>query len=249
MKLSYKHQGKNWEADFLSPIDLSISLSADGPRAWYVSPPVISPVMENGFVGSIGLGGKVNFFDVHFNPHGNGTHTETHGHIDPKHYPISKWKGPFCVHALLVSVSPKSIGEDQVVLWSQIQQQVEEHLPTALIIRTLPNDAGKKSKNYSNTNFPYLESKVGSALNEIGVLHLLVDLPSVDREEDGGLLACHQAFWGYPSSIREDATISEMLFINDSIADGTYCLYLQPPSFELDAAPSRPVIYPTYQVK
>ena len=67
MKLSYVHQGKNWEADFSSPQDLSIPLSVNGPRAWYVDSPVISPVMENGFVGSIERGGKVNFFNVFFN--------------------------------------------------------------------------------------------------------------------------------------------------------------------------------------
>ncbi len=246
MKLSYVHQGKNWEADFSSPQDLSIPLSVNGPRAWYVDSPVISPVMENGFVGSIERGGKVNFFNVFFNPHGHGTHTETYGHIDPKQYPISNWKGPYCAHALLITITPEVEGQDSIVRWSQIQKEVEIHMPLALIIRTLPNGNDKKSKNYSSTNFPYLESKVGEELNRLGVLHLLVDLPSVDREEDGGALACHHAYWGYPTNIRTEATISEMIYVDNEILDGLYCLYLQPPSFAMDAAPSRPVIYPTH---
>jgi len=249
MKLSYQHRGKNWEANFSIPIDLSISLSPSGPRAWYVSPPEIFPVMENGFIGSIEAGGKVNFFNVHFNPHGHGTHTETHGHIDPRQFPISQWKGPFCGHALVISVHPASMGDDRVVLWEQIQEEVEQHQPLAVILRTLPNGEEKKSMNYSSTNFPFLEAKIGHELNRLGVMHLLVDLPSVDREEDDGLLACHHAFWGYPENIRAEATISEMIFVNNTISDGHYCLYLQPPAFELDAAPSRPIIYPTQLVQ
>jgi hypothetical protein len=76
-------------------------------------------------------------------------------------------------------------------------------------------------------------------------MHLLVDLPSVDREEDGGALACHHAYWGYPANIRTEATISEMIFVDNEIVDGLYCLYIQPPAFAMDAAPSRPIIYPT----
>ena len=246
MTLNYVHHGVMWEADFSSPHDLSIPMSVNGPKAWYVAPPVISPVMENGFVGSIQLGGKVNFFNVFFNPHGHGTHTETYGHIDSNQYPIANWKGPYIAHALLITVAPQKEGEDEIVRWSQIQKEVEAHAPLALIIRTLPNGDDKKSKNYSSTNFPYLESKVGLELNRLGILHLLVDLPSVDREEDGGALACHHAFWGYPNHVRTEATISEMIFVDNGISDGLYCLYLQPPAFAMDAAPSRPVIYPTH---
>jgi arylformamidase len=47
-------------------------------------------------------------------------------------------------------------------------------------------------------------------LRSIGVRHLLVDLPSVDREEDGGVLAAHHAFWDFPASLdTATRTISE----------------------------------------
>ena len=183
MKLSYKHQGKTWQAAMDQPLDISISHGAQGPRAWYVAPPVIAPVMENGFVGSIAEGGKVNFFNVSFNPHGHGTHTETLGHIDPLQFPISQWKGPYLTHALLLSVEPENKENgDRVITWNQISQDVLQHRPQALVIRTLPNGQSKKSANYSDTNFPYLEEEIGSRLNEWDVIHLLVDLPSVDRD-------------------------------------------------------------------
>jgi hypothetical protein len=78
---------------------------------------------------------------------------------------------------------------------------------------------------------------------ERGILHLLIDLPSVDREEDGGKLAAHKAFWQYPARPRMDATITELIFVNNMITDGLYLLNLQICSLSLDASPSKPVIY------
>ncbi len=253
MMLHYTHNGKQWRADMLHPFDLAIPLSIDGPRAWYVQPPTFTPVMENGFVGSIAKGGKVNFFNIHFNPHGNGTHTETLGHIDPQQYPISSWRGPYIAHALVVSVVPEEIEKngvkDHVIKWEQIAHEVEKHRPIALLIRTLPNEKSKRMKDYSNTHFAYLESKIGKELNRLEVMHLLVDLPSVDREQDAGALDCHHAFWGFPEAPRYEATISEMIWLDDVIADGLYCLFLQPPSIQNDAAPSRPLLYATQCLK
>jgi hypothetical protein len=72
---------------------------------------------------------------------------------------------------------------------------------------------------------------------------LLVDLPSVDPEMDEGKLAAHHAYWNYPLSPRWDATITEMVFVDDAIKDGMYLLNLQIASLESDASPSKPVLY------
>ena len=40
-----------------------------------------------------------------------------------------------------------------------------------------------------------------------------------------------------------DATITEMIFVQDAIEDGTYLLNLQIASFENDASPSKPILY------
>jgi len=113
----------------------------------------------------------------------------------------------------------------------------------AVVIRTLPNSFEKLEQNYSSTNFTYIEDEALKWLAEQNVLHLLVDLPSVDREHDGGLLKAHHAFWNYPNKTREHATITEFVFVDDEIADGTYLLNLQVAPFENDAAPSRPVLF------
>ena len=79
--------------------------------------------------------------------------------------------------------------------------------------------------------------------NKHKIKHLLIDTPSVDRESDGGELAFHHAFWGVPDNLNFDRTITELIFVEDEIVDGTYILDLQVAPFENDAAPSRPVLY------
>lgn len=75
-------------------------------------------------------------------------------------------------------------------------------------------------------------------------MHLLIDLPSVDKEHDGGKLTAHKTFWNYPKAPRKEATITEMIFVPNAVKDGLYLLNLQVAPFENDASPSRPVIYP-----
>ena len=78
---------------------------------------------------------------------------------------------------------------------------------------------------------------------------MLIDLPSVDREEDDGKLVAHKAFWNVKnvdelnSDARLHCTITEMIFVSDAIKDGSYILNLQIASFENDASPSKPVLY------
>ncbi|MCB0755612.1 MAG: cyclase family protein, partial [Flavobacteriales bacterium] len=78
----------------------------------------------------------------------------------------------------------------------------------------------------------------------VGCKHLVLDIPSIDRESDEGKLLGHRAFWNYPVSTRKDCTVTELAYIPSSVADGLYLLNLQVAPFENDAAPSRPLIFP-----
>ena len=78
---------------------------------------------------------------------------------------------------------------------------------------------------------------------EKGFNHVLLDTPSVDKEQDGGKLLAHHAFWQYPENTNTFRTITELVFINEEIKDGIYLLNLQVAAFENDAAPSRPVLF------
>ena len=71
----------------------------------------------------------------------------------------------------------------------------------------------------------------------------MIDLPSVDRESDGGALAFHHGFWKVPEDPQFDKTITELIYVDNEIEDGVYVLDFQMAPFVNDASPSRPVLY------
>ncbi len=236
---------KQYKANFSEPLDISIPLAADGKgvNAFHAPPFETSPVESGSFTGSIKAGGYLNFLNVKLNPHGNGTHTECVGHI-AEGFTINQCLKKFLFIAELISVFPvKQENGDELILKEQIEKSLANNEPEAVIIRTLPNDALKLKKNYSGKNPPYLHADAAAWLVEKNVKHLLVDLPSVDREADGEKLLFHKTFWQFPNRIRKDATITELIFVPNEITDGKYLANLQIASFEMDASPSKPVLY------
>lgn len=225
--------------------DLSIPVRGDdkGARAWYVNHPTFEPVRAGGYVGSVQEDGSTNFRDVYFNPHGHGTHTECLGHITPTVYSINDRLKDFHFRAEVVTVVPVERAGDLIIEPSCFAGCTFTKAQ-ALIIRTQPNAMSKKELNYSNTNPPYLDVACMELFNQWEVEHLLIDLPSVDRESDGGVLAMHNAFWNTNVDESSTKTITEFIYVKDEIVDGSYILNLQVAAFENDAAPSRPVIYP-----
>jgi arylformamidase len=243
------HKGKEYKADFFKPIDISIPLRT-GPNcvsAWYVEPMKLEPVTMGDWVGDVNKGGSVNFRTVTFNPHGNGTHTECVGHISKEFYTINRSLQRFFFIAELVTVLPDQTDNgDFVITGRQLENLLGAAKPEAVVIRTLGNGTGKLSMNYSNTNPPYLLRDAIEFLNRIGVEHLLIDMPSIDREVDGGKLEAHHAFWDYPGETRLEKTITEFIYVPNEITDGTYLLNLQIAPFENDASPSKPVLYKVF---
>jgi kynurenine formamidase len=228
------------------PLDISIGLRAgnDNPRAWYVDPPRFEPVRANGFLGSVQEGGSVNFRDVYFNPHGHGTHTECCGHITPEVFSVNKTLTKYFFKATLISILPDVLENgDHVIFAHHFSSLTKTDFSEALVIRTLGNQEDKKSKNYSDSNPAYLDLSVMDVIQQLSVQHLLIDLPSVDRESDGGALAFHHAFWNVPNQPNLSKTITELIYVEDCIEDGEYILELQIAPFENDASPSRPVLY------
>lgn len=233
------------KVDLAKPLDISIPLisSENNPIAWYLKEPKIEPVKDGEWIGKVSEGASVNFNNIAFNPHAHGTHTECIGHITSEFHSINKTLKDFFFNAELITVSPETKGVDLVITKLQIEQLLKGNKPKALIIRTLPNNNFKKNKKYDNTNWPYLLEEAAAYIKEIGVNHLLIDLPSVDKEIDEGKLLAHKAFWDYDNSPRLDATITEFIYVPDTVMDGSYLLNLQIASFENDATPSKPVLY------
>lgn len=245
MIASIQTKSRKLTIDLSKPLDISIPLKdgADNPNAWYVAPPEISPEVIDGTIISVDSGASVNFNSIRFNPHAHGTHTETVGHITKEFHSINNCLKTFFFLAELVTVAPEKLGEDYVISKKQLQFMLGNKKREAIVIRSLPNTREKLSQQYSNTNPTYLTEEAALYLKQKGIKHLLIDLPSVDKENDNGELLVHNAFWNTSGSLRLDATITEFIFVPNTVEDGFYVLNLQIAPFENDATPSKPVLY------
>lgn len=258
MKTTIQHNNTTIQVDLSKPIDISIPLSNTdaNPIAWYINKPVIEPVKFDEWVGKVSSGmSSTNFNNIQFNPHGHGTHTECLGHITHNFYSVNQALKQFFFVAELISVELDDQEGDFVITKAAIENALKGKKPEAIVIRTLPNDTSKLSRKYSHSDPPFLAEAAALFLRESRIQHLLIDLPSVDKEKDEGKLLAHKAFWNVTdvknlnADARLDSTITEMIFVSDEVQDGSYLLNLQIASFENDASPSKPVLYSILEVK
>ncbi|WP_417592321.1 cyclase family protein [Owenweeksia hongkongensis] len=249
MKFTIEHCGDAYESDFAQGIDLSSALGLPGKelKAWWADDVDISPVVNGDWIGSVEKGAPVNFFNIKFNPHGNGSHTETYGHISKEKESVHNYLKKYHFVSWVVSLAPeKAKNGDSIITLEALKKSVTKWDGIeALIIKT---GDYKDGHDFSGSNATYFEPELLAFIRDRGVEHVLVDLPSVDREEDEGKLLAHHAFWNYPEDPRDGCTISELLQVPSQTKDGLYLLNLQVASFANDASPCRPVIYPLTKV-
>ena len=227
------------------PIDISIPLRAskDNVNAWYLPPPKIYPSKLKNWTGSVKSGAAVNFNSIEFNPHAHGTHTECLGHITEKAYSINSCLKQFLFVSEVITVVPEKSDTDLIISEKQLRYAIGNKKREAVVIRTLPNTKDKLSRQYANSNPPYLSKAAAIYLKNKGVKHLLIDLPSVDKEKDNGHLFAHKAFWDLKGVPRIEATITELIYVPNTVKDGKYILNLLIAPFQNDASPSKPVLY------
>jgi arylformamidase len=236
-------------------VDLSIPITnqKDNVNAWHCDPVKIEPVVAEGFIGDVNQGAPVNFRNITINPHGNGTHTECVGHISKENITINQCLNEFHFFGQVISITPQQVWNNEFKTNDLVITKVailEKFQPgqdsKVLIIRTLPNLEEKRTFHYSDTNPAYFEDAAMELINELGIEHLMVDLPSVDREMDLGKLSTHHIFWNYPAKPAFHKTISELLYIPTILQDGTYLIHLQIISLESDASPSKILAHKIY---
>jgi len=230
--------------------DLSIPLAFDAaqPGFFGVAPAGGAVVTAGSFIGDVQRGGSCNCATYTLTPHCNGTHTECIGHVTADHVSVREQSREHFSPALLVTVASAP-----AVSRAALETAVTPHVLSdyrALIVRTLPNSRDKLKRNYDRAPAPYFDAEAMRWIVGNGITALVVDLPSLDRADDAELTT-HRIFWGLPPSAtsaaeatRPTATVTELAFIDDSIADGPYLLNLQVAPFVADAAPSRPILLP-----
>ncbi|AQS93909.1 metal-dependent hydrolase [Polaribacter sp. BM10] len=245
MKATIEYNSRKIEVNISNPIDISIPIdpSKKNVNAWYLEEPKITAEKIDGETIKVSEGAVVNFNSIHFNPHSHITHTECVGHITEEIHSVNKNLKYFIFLAEVVTIAPLFHNGDFMIGVKQLKTALKNKKRDAIVIRTLPNLDDKKSMQYSNTNPTYLSEKAAIYLREKGIKHLLVDLPSVDKENDNGKLLSHNAFWNTAGEIRMDATITEFIYVPNDVEDGEYLLNLMIAPFENDATPSKPVLY------
>jgi kynurenine formamidase len=249
---------------------IAVEFGAPGPRHFGAPAPSSVPYAVGGFSGSVASGASVNCSVVTLNPHCQMTHTESVAHLTRESGDAWRIVPRGLVPAVVVSVLPEPASESSEstdpqpwatdvlitrrrlrAAWPMARPSMSNIEPAAAIVRTLPNDAGKRTRDYTDLVPPYLTREAVQWLVEKRIEHLVLDVPSVDRTHDEGHLVGHRIFFGLPpgsrargDAARSRATVTELAFIPDEVPDGLCILALAVPAIGGDAVPSQPIVYP-----
>jgi kynurenine formamidase len=267
LHLELKIENEIYQVNLKNPIDISIPLHFNGeqPNFFDAPPAEFIPLQAGGFIGDTRLGGSCNVREYKIIPHCNGTHTECVGHIVNQNITIKELIKDPLLPATLITVKPKRAKEteeryvpekeknDFLITKQELSDSLKNcrtNFLNSLLIRTMPNDTSKLSRNYSKNPACFLSIEAIEYIISLNVKHLLVDIPSVDRAADQGSMTIHHLYWDVKHGTNDitdshisPKTITEMISIPDEIKDGEYVLNLQIPAFASDAAPSRPILY------
>ena len=253
--------------DLAAGRSLAIPLNLDGaqPRHFDAPPASQQPYVVGDFNGKVAAGASCNCRTITLIPHCNGTHTEGVGHLTRTCPPLHPLIPSQPMAALLLSLQPQVAplafedslpvpqAGDRLLTRESLLAAWPDSLPwqpQVLIIRTLPNSTDKWQQDYSALNPPYLSQQFAAELVVRGIDHLIIDLPSLDRSHDQGLLTAHRVFFGLPAgrqdyedAARPKATVTELAYVPADIVDGPCAVQLQVPAWSGDALPSRPLLY------
>jgi len=267
MIFSVQINNQTYKIDGENPIDISIPLDFYGaqPNAFDVEKATSKPCEAENLIGDTRSGGSCNFEQITLIPHCNGTHTECVGHITRERISVHECLKDSFIPSTLITVETENASqteetysvnlsdEDNLITKKSLEialEKADEIFLRGLIVRTLPNNESKKTRKYMDNLPPFFSTEAINFIVGKGIKHLLVDMPSIDKTFDEGKLSNHRAFWNIKLGSFEldkaaltSNTITEMIFVPDSIRDGIYFLNLQIASFVADASPSRPILF------
>ncbi len=251
--------------DPLAPVSLARTLRFDGldPRHFGAPPPAAPPLRLVGFSGAVGTGASCNCRVLTLVPHCHGTHTESVAHLT--HEPLDACAvAPLAaIPAWLASVQacpardtaedslPHPQPGDRLLTRAALEAawpRLPGFSPRGLILRS--GDAGCAEAGHEEVP-PYLSRQAVQLIVERGIEHLVVELPSIDRSHDEGVLCAHRLFFGLPpgsqrlaDATRRHCTVTEYAEVPPALADGPCFLQLAMPRIAGDAVPSQPLYFP-----
>ena len=252
---------KKYKIDLNNFHDLSIPLGADSKSpSFYDENPLKIEYLKDKHdkIWDVTHGASCNVPVMKLNIHCGSTHTECRSHITREKTYVSEIIDNSFLKCLLISLKPeKSIGKDSyhykldsndlIITKKALNRELDKFKDTninSLILRTLPNHIDEIIKqNYDNIPNCFFSNEAIEYLISFGIEHLVVDIPSIDKLNDGGALGNHKIFWNIDKEGNNN-TITELAIIKNEIEDGLYLLSLNILHVKLDASPSRPLIYP-----
>ncbi|MEM8680787.1 MAG: hypothetical protein AAGF97_15670, partial [Planctomycetota bacterium] len=97
---------------FDKPTSLAIDLLFNGPQPnlFSASEAAASPMQAGTFTGDTRVGGSCNVTELRLNPHCNGTHTESVGHIVNESVRVDEVVTGHLLSAAIVSVRTRTLG-------------------------------------------------------------------------------------------------------------------------------------------
>jgi len=254
MEFTLIHNQKSFNVDLASATCLAIPYDYNGrqPNFYDVPKGEAKPLITEGFNGQVNGTTGCDVMVINQNIHCTGTHTECAGHIRNENIFIHNVLSPGFILTELISVTPVKWSEteesyhcpvdpEEWVITKEMIQRSEQTSTNGLVIRTLPNSEEKLTRTYKSANTPFFTTDSVEYINELGVCHLVVDLPTIDKYDDGGQLGNHHEFFEEKPPFQK--TITELAYIPESLNDGQYFMEIEIPAMQLDAAPSRPFLF------
>lgn len=255
------HCGRLHNIDYNQSVRLSarIDLSSNLINIYGGVPASQEPLTYGSHIASVSHGGACNASQIHFIPHCHGTHTECVGHILSEVYNVADINFEPFIAATFIRVTPQRINtttekynayannNDYVITRAAIDNSLRffsEDYSQALIIAVDATDWLP-----DGTSAPYFTLEAMARIVSLGVRHLLVDIPSIDRLHDGGRMDNHRCFWGISENLdvnqeRGSCSVTEMIRVPQDISEGHYFLSVHLPDITGDALPSMPMLFP-----
>ena len=265
MIISIEHRKIQYKIDSNNFIPLSIPYNFNGsqPNFYNVTKGSAKPLIINNTIYSMLNGSSCNVSEINMNVHCTGTHTECVGHIIKNKISVAECIDKIFFPTILLTVKPSlfykcndkyhvGVGKNENVISKEMIKNncknLNNYKPLCIIVRTLPNPKKKQFFCYSDNTPPFFTNDAIDFICKKNIQHLIVDIPSIDRMSDNGLLGNHHIFWKNKNNISinksSKKTITELAYIPNKIKDGFYFLNIELPHFQIDAAPSRPILFP-----
>lgn len=231
-------------------------------NAFHLSPITLKTVeFEGQFVGDVTRGGSCNVDTLQYVPHGL-THLETSAHI------LSPASNPPTVNDIppenlsgivyLIDLSHLGTKKGESIPPEAVQKKLETlTLPVSMLALKTHSSLLPQDHDFSGKDFLSLAPETAKVIHDYRSPNridcLILDLPSIDPESDGGKLAAHREYFGLPqtghtAADNEKRALVELAWFAD-LEEGYYYAVITPPRFETHAVTTGIIFQPLLEME